>query len=317
MITVITLSVIVCTYNRLGLLLGCIHELTRQIQAMKDAPIEVVIVENNCTDGTEQEVGLPVGNYPWLNLVKEDRQGLSYARNCGAREAQGTYLCYLDDDARPGPEYLQRVLQIIGEHKPDIFSGPIFPFYTSPKPFWFQDILEIRQHADKTGFADCLISGGNFIIRADLLKKLGMFSPEFGMIGKVIRLGEDRELLERYKRNFPRSQQRIYYSLECYVYHHVPDYKMTLGYFISRAYQSGKMRVLIGDETLKNLPVCAQRATKNVFNRLWTRITSRGEDVSFFIMGLHRLASVIGIIIQYLKNFLSHNKKKKWPTSLL
>jgi len=74
------------------------------------------------------------------------------------------------------------------------------------------------------------------------------------MIGNVLRLGGHRELLERYKRVTPREQQRIYYSLESFVYHHVPTYKMSLFYLVERAYVSGKMSVLVKNETLTTVP---------------------------------------------------------------
>ena len=308
----VILSIIVCTYNRKNLLAECIVEISKQVNEIGRSRAEVIIVDNNCTDGTEKEIHTLSQQYP-LSLIKETKQGLSHARNSGALASKGTYLCYLDDDARPSPHYLKDVLQVIQDHSPDIFSGPIFPFYTSQKPFWFQDILEIRCHAQSSGFADCLISGGNYIIRADLLQGLGMFSSEHGMIGKTLRLGEDRELLERYKRLIPSEKRRIYYSLECFVYHYVPPYKMTLRYFVRRAYEGGKMSVLVEEETLAHIPSLAHKATKRILSRLGRRLLKREEDVYIILLIIRRLAKTAGQIVQHVKNFIDKGQEPHSP----
>ena len=306
-----TLSIIICTYNRNSLLLKCLQELIQQITEIGDPRVDVVVVDNNSSDGTDRVTGDLAHQYGWLNYVKEAKQGLSHARNCGATSAQGAYLCYLDDDGCPGPKYLKSVLRVIDEHQPDVFGGPVYPFYTSKKPFWFQDALEKRCHADSSGFADCLISGGNYIIRADLLKQIGMFSPDYGMVGTTLSLGDDRELLERYKRSLPREQQRIYYSLECFIYHHVPAYKMSLTYFVKRAYQSGKMSVRIKKETMINAPTLVRVVTKGMLARLWVRFISGRSDVHIFLRILHRFAMLAGMSMQHLKNIAGDNKHTK------
>lgn len=265
------LTVVICTYNRLSFLQRCINELAVQIQRIGDEEIRVVVVDNNCTDGTFDYISEFATWHPWLTITKEVRQGLSYARNCGANFAgyDANYICYLDDDALPSLDYLKSVICIIKRHQPDVFGGPVFPFYSSNKPFWFQDALETRQYTKKSGFADCSISGGNFIIRAKLLQQLGGFSTEFGMLGSKLRLGEEKELLERYRAGRAPDQRRIYYAQECFIYHHVPAHKMTLSYLAYRAFHSGRMVATIKN---KNSPTYIENYTKpnkkNVLGKL-------------------------------------------------
>lgn len=296
------LTIIICTYNRLELLLGCVQELARQVEEIGDADIEVVIIDNNSTDGTNLTVRNRNGQYRWLKLVEEAKQGLSHARNCGAKVAKGEYLCYLDDDARPSPDYLKNMLRIADEHQPDIFGGPILPFYTTPKPFWFQDALEIRRHADRSGFVDCPVSGGNFNIRAELLRELGGFSPEFGIVGSTLRLGEERELLERYRSTRSPEQRRIYYSQDCFIYHHVPAHKMTLRYFTYRAFLSGKMMVAIKDQNgLNHELVVARKASTNLSGKLrYLLFGSKG--VYFPLRIIHQVSLMVGMLSQYFSN---------------
>jgi glycosyltransferase involved in cell wall biosynthesis len=75
-----------------------------QINADCD-PLEVLIVDNNCTDDTNQivetfHVRLPV------RFVTERRQGLAHARNRAVTEFRGDVLLFTDDDVRLEPGWL-------------------------------------------------------------------------------------------------------------------------------------------------------------------------------------------------------------------
>jgi hypothetical protein len=300
-----TLSVVICTHNRREDLGTCIQLLAQQIFEIDATRIEVLVVDNNSSDGTEIFIDDLIKEYDWLTLAREDKLGLSHARNCGAKLARGDYLCYLDDDSRPCVDYLKNVFRVIDEHTPDILGGPVFPFYTSPKPFWFQDALEIRQHANVSGFSDCPISGGNFIIRAELLKQLGMFSPDYGMVGAKLRLGEERELLERYRRQTHKGEQRVYYSLECLIYHHVPAWKMTLRYFVHRAFASGEMKATLADGINTNKQGTEQyEGGKQMFVNFLQSIMCGSRGICLPIRFLHRLALICGMFARRLEILL-------------
>ena len=125
-----TVSIIICTYNRQQLLTNCLGGLVAQMEPFIDRT-EVIVVDNNSKDGTAELVGTYCARYSWLRYVRESQQGLSHARNRGATVAIGSYLCFLDDDAKPSPAYLASIHQVIEEHRPDIFGGPVYPYYTS------------------------------------------------------------------------------------------------------------------------------------------------------------------------------------------
>jgi glycosyltransferase involved in cell wall biosynthesis len=239
------LSVIVCTFNRAALLQACIIELIHQSGRLHNNVVELLIVDNNSSDETKNVYQRLRLETTILRYLFESQQGLSYARNCGANAAGGTYLAYIDDDAIPGPQWLDSLVSLLSIESPDIAGGPVFPYYSSPKPFWFQDILETRRHASDTGYRDCPISGGNFIIRRDLLLRLGLFSPSYGIVGTKLRLGEDRNLLEKYRALTPAETRRIYYSQCLHVYHHVPQEKMLIRYVLRRAFESGVMHAAL------------------------------------------------------------------------
>ena len=114
-------------------------------------------------------------------------------------------------------------------------------------------------------------------------------------------------MLERYKRVTPPADHRIYYSLECFIYHHVPSYKMSLAYFAKRAYQSGKMSILIRTDT-KTAPVVTLKSMKRVVARLSMQLISGGSDTHFLLRTLHCIAMISGIAMQNLKDIAGKKK---------
>jgi glycosyltransferase involved in cell wall biosynthesis len=240
----IHLSVIVCTYNRRDLLAGCLQSLGGQ--TLSPDRFEVVVVDNNSRDDTAAVVETSCATVPKLRYVFEPVQGLSHARNRGCSEAVGTHLAYVDDDARVPSTYLSRVLATLERAQPDILGGPVHPFYTDAKPPWFKDHYEIRHYADASGFSTtCGVSGSNFVIRKDVLLRLGGFDPALGMRGAEQRFGEDRKVLETYRAVTPVGAQRVYYDLDCVVLHHVPPHKMRIRYLLRRGFRGGRMTVAV------------------------------------------------------------------------
>jgi len=240
----IHLSVVVCTYNRRDLLAGCLESLESQI--LSPARFEVVVVDNNSRDDTATVVAHHQAMLPGLRYVFEPVQGLSHARNRGSAAAVGTHLVYVDDDARMPPTYLSCVLDTLERNQPDLLGGPVYPFYTEAKPRWFKDHYEIRKYAEVSGFSTtCGVSGMNFVIRKDVLLRLGGFDPSLGMRGSEQGFGEERKVLETYRTVTPVDEQRVYYDLDCMVLHHVPRHKMRLRYILGRGFRGGRMLVVV------------------------------------------------------------------------
>ena len=301
----IFLSVIVCTYNREILLKNCLDELVRQMPPYIDST-EVIVVDNNSVDGTASMVKQLSERYPWLKYVRENKQGLSNARNGGAKIAQGHYLCYLDDDGKPGEKYLSWVHHVLNKHEPDIAGGPVYPYYTTPKPRWFKDEFEIRRHAPTSVFSiKCSISGGNFIIRSRLLERLGMFSPKFGMIGDKTRLGDEKALLIKYRSTTPVESQRVYYSQECFIYHHVPPSKMHASYFFKRGFFSGRALVLIKNEPRKMIFVALKMLTNNLFIQLPLSLIEKNDKKKHPVLILQQIGLDIGKLSVHIQKFFS------------
>jgi glycosyltransferase involved in cell wall biosynthesis len=238
------ISVVVCTHNRAAFLARCLEALHNQELAPEH--FEVIVVDDGSTDSTAAVTADWARQMPNLCYVAERARNLSLARNRGCQQARGAWVAYIDDDALPPPEHLARACQLIAEHDPDVLAGPVYPYYTSPKPRWFKDKYETKRFAETSGFSDtCRITGANFMIKKDVLLRLGQFDPAYGMQARRYVIGDERKVLELYRARTPRERQKVYYALECYVHHHVAARKMTLRAMLGRHYAGGRAMVRI------------------------------------------------------------------------
>lgn len=102
------LSVIVCTYNRIGLLPACLNAL--MLQTIRD-DIEVIVID----DGSKQDTASVVTSYDIVYVALETNQGLSAARNVGISRAQAPIIAFTDDDVIVPPNWCKSLLVAWGE----------------------------------------------------------------------------------------------------------------------------------------------------------------------------------------------------------
>ena len=115
------LSVILCTYNpRLDLLERALRALAGQTLPQDAA--EVIVVDNNSAPPVPAE---SVTRWrPGARLIREPRQGLSFARAAGIAAASAPVLCFVDDDNVLHADYLAQAVRI-ADARPDVgaFGG--------------------------------------------------------------------------------------------------------------------------------------------------------------------------------------------------
>lgn len=80
----------------------CITPCVRSIQSQNLLPLEIIVVDNGCTDRTA-EIARQLG----CLVIGEKMQGLSHARNAGAETAKGDVLCFIDADGTLSNTWLQ------------------------------------------------------------------------------------------------------------------------------------------------------------------------------------------------------------------
>lgn len=118
-------------------------------QTASNGSFEVVVIDNASTDETAK-VAL---NHPAVGalrernidcrVVREDRKGLTYARIRGVCEARGSFVCFLDDDNAPDPNYVEDAIAAFSDESIGLLVSRVYPRYesTSPTPS-----MERREH---------------------------------------------------------------------------------------------------------------------------------------------------------------------------
>jgi len=175
-----------------------------------------------------------------IRYVFEEKQGLSHARNRGWKEARGTYVGFLDDDAKASPNWLEVAQEICKNIHPAAFGGPYYPLYSSSKPAWYKDEYGTWVQGTQARYLveNEYLVGGNLFIRKALLESLGGFDPGFGMKGELLGYGEETALIEKIRHQ--QEDNCLYYDPRLYIEHLVRSEKMKWGWIIHQKYIDGR-----------------------------------------------------------------------------
>lgn len=243
------ISVVICTYNRAELLEGCLKSLINQ--SLPESDYEVVVIDNNSSDNTWQIAGKFTAKHDNVRVVKEERQGKSFALNRGIAESTAEYIAFIDDDAKAYSDWLERILHAFGSVTPQpvAVGGKILPWYEVSPPTWFTDDMETRTWGPEKGYlkpprAKYGFSGSNMAIPRNILEEFGGFVPGTGPVGDRFAIGDEITLFTKIYNKYP----RFWYEPTICVEHLVPLYKMKVLYRIKRAYWGGLSLVLLQEK---------------------------------------------------------------------
>ncbi|MDD3079171.1 MAG: glycosyltransferase family 2 protein [Paludibacter sp.] len=244
------LSVIICTYNRDYILSDCLDSLVNQ--TADKSLYEVIVVNNNSTDRT-QEIALEyVKNDSNFRVVCESNQGLSYARNRGYFEAQYEWVAYVDDDAKADTSFVDRAFSTIEKYKFDCFGGMYYPWYrNSVRPKWLSETFgqSTKFYEEVTVLTNGYVSGGVCVYKKSALYSIGGFPLDLGMTGTKIAYGEETYVQNKLVEN----GFTIGFDPALCIVHLVPEYKQTLKWHIKAAYAHGRDSVKIFGMAKQNI----------------------------------------------------------------
>jgi glycosyltransferase involved in cell wall biosynthesis len=164
-----TVSVIIPTFNRQQVIARAIDS----VLAQKRPADEIIIVDDGSTDGTE---ALIKRKYPALTYLRQNKHGVSHARNRGIKAAEGKWLAFLDSDDVWLPEKLEKQLKAL-------FLKSSFKICHTDE-IWIrrgQRVNPMKKHVKSGGdiFNDCLplcvISPSTVILHHTLFERYGLF----------------------------------------------------------------------------------------------------------------------------------------------
>lgn len=191
------ISVVISTYNRCDMLPGALDSVLEQ--DCEETDYEVIVVDNNSTDGTRTVVESYLSRYLNLRYVFEPRQGVSYGRNAGIAHASAPIIAFSDDDVRVAKDWISSIKRTFDEH-PEIefMGGKILPQWNTTPPSWLTRehwwALALLDYGDEPFYVSadnplCLPTA-NASFRSEIFSQFGGFAPDFS--GR-----EDHEFLLR------------------------------------------------------------------------------------------------------------------------
>lgn len=155
----LTVSIVIPAYNEESHLKACLEA----IAAQTDKPDEVIVVDNNSTDGSVKVAR----TFPFVTLIREKRQGVVFARNCGFDTAASEIIGRIDADTLLPPGWVARVRRLFRDDSIAAATGPV-RYYDMPLPntnYWIDH--QIRKRLYRGAPHIPFLFGTNMAIRKD------------------------------------------------------------------------------------------------------------------------------------------------------
>jgi GT2 family glycosyltransferase len=232
----VDISVVVCTYTdrRWDELLAGIAAL----QAQTLDPREVLVVVDHNPQLLERITHELSGTVP---LASDGPPGLAGSRNTGVRAATGSVVAFIDDDAVPELEWLERLADAYDS--PDVagVGGGIDPNWSTGRPAWFPPEFDWVVGCTYRGLPEARatvrnVIGANMSFRREIFEHLEFFHGLGHANGRSLG-GEETDFCIRVLQEFP--DRRIVYEPSARVRHYVPPEREQFSYFMQRCYIEG------------------------------------------------------------------------------
>ena len=209
------------------------------------APLEVIVA---CDHAPELEARVRA-ELPWVVAVANDGpRGLSGARNAGLARARGDVVAFLDDDALPSRDWLERLIAAYRDPRVVGVGGTARPVFPGERPAFLAPEFDwvvgctYRGLPDEPGPVRNLI-GANMSFRRAALTRAGGFVNGIGRIGTRPVGCEETELCIRLAHLDPRGV--ILFDPSVAVDHFVTPERTTLRYYANRCWSEGLSKALV------------------------------------------------------------------------
>jgi len=156
-------SVVIPAYNEEKYIGRCFESISLQ----RELPDEVIVVDNNCTDRTT-EIAQKFG----ARVIKEEKQGMIYARNVGFDSAKYEIIARTDADAILPKDWISKIKEHFKNSDLGALSGPVayfnLPILTQVSRF----ATFVTFETIGLFFGHQMLAGPNMILRKSLWEKV-------------------------------------------------------------------------------------------------------------------------------------------------
>ncbi|MBW4568367.1 MAG: hormogonium polysaccharide biosynthesis glycosyltransferase HpsE [Tolypothrix carrinoi HA7290-LM1] len=219
----------------------CFIYTTRSHNKVEDLCWEIIIVDNNSTDGTAkliQEYQANWHHHVPLRYYFEPEQGLAFARQRAVKEAKGEFVGFLDDDNLPKPNWVSEAYKFGKQHPGSgAYASQIHGlFEVEPSEHLKQIIFYLA--ITERGYEPLLYEprkkgfppGAGLVVRRQVWNN---YVPNrlflVGRVGSSMLAGEDAEALLY----IHRAGWEIWYNPAMEIEHIIPSWRLERSYLIS------------------------------------------------------------------------------------
>ena len=239
----LSMSVVTCTYasartEQLALLVDALRSQTEPPEQI------IVVVDHNPALLPDLRARLP----DVVVTPNAQDRGLSGGRNTGLELATGDLVAFIDDDAIPEPDWLERLRDAYRDPAVIGVGGQVEPSWEGAVPSWFPAEFGWVVGCGYTGLPQTPAPVRNFIgcnmsFRRQEIAAMGGFRIDLGRVGLAPVGCEETEFCIRLVHDRPGRQLR--FEPRARVHHSVPRNRLTWAYFRARCYSEGRSKARV------------------------------------------------------------------------
>ena len=205
---------------------------------------EILLVDNCSSPHNRAHLQAFVTAHPdRTRYLREQKLGLSNARNCGIRHSRGNIIAFLDDDAIAPPHWLTNIVKAFNaDAQVYAVGGKVVAKFTTSPPEW----IDLRlggyignfDHGDlpkRLSYND-YPRGVNMAFRREAFERCGYFLDAFGRKGTSLMSYEDIEMCYR----IDRAGYTVLYTPHAEIHHLIRGDRLNEAWFRKRFYWQGR-----------------------------------------------------------------------------
>jgi glucosyl-dolichyl phosphate glucuronosyltransferase len=164
--------------------------------------------------------------------------GSASARNVAVERAGSDIVAFLDDDARPESDWLERLLAVYADPSVVAVGGAPLPSYERPRPRWYPANFDWVFGCVYDGLPDVVapldrLIGANMSVRREALTRVGGFGVDYPI--------DDLELCLKLGAEY--GAGALFYAPDAVVHHFVSAERLGWGYFRRRCFTVNRAKV--------------------------------------------------------------------------
>lgn len=237
------LSIVITSYTTERLV--DIYDVLDSLKVQTYRDMEILFIAEKSQDLCEQvEAYAESEAMPIRTIFHEGPLGMSGARNLGIREATGSIIAFIDDDALAFPEWASCIVRTFADESIIAVTGPATPHWVDGEIDWLPKelywIIGCTDWVQLDSLGDARnVWGMNMAFRREAFELAGAFSTDIGGVHGERLHGEEVELSLRVR---SKTGKRVVYNPEVKVMHKVYGGRLSLRWISKTSYWIGYTR---------------------------------------------------------------------------